>query len=394
MLTEEDRNRALMMALARQGIRFPMPQPVQATPASPLPRAPIAAPVIAPQAEAAVAPQQDEFAAIRAAAARAAPQSVGIPALDKALAAQAAAKQAGSSSVLDVLSQAREDPEIAAIRQAKLERGQKELAGIEEEQKRAGWNALARAGFAMAQSNSPYFMQALASGMEAGLNGLEKAKVAAAEKRSRIQAEDEDARLAAITGRQAAQDRALAIYNAAISAGKSEAEARDAAMKSAVTAAQLPQTMEMGDLEVKGKRAQVAKDELELSRLRATPLGGFGRGGGGGDGGGGGGGGVRGASPTAVLEEVGKFTRALPEARQAAADAYYKWQGEKDPAKKQRLQGDYEIKRNAYRQARDRLAVLEGRKPGSPYKATRPSSSSVPAATMRYDPKTGKLVPM
>lgn len=391
MLTEEDRNRALMMALARQGIRFPMPQPVQATPASPLPRAPIAAPVIAPQAEAAVAPQQDEFAAIRAAAARAAPQSVGIPALDKALAAQAAAKQAGSSSVLDVLSQAREDPEIAAIRQAKLERGQKELAGIEEEQKRAGWNALARAGFAMAQSNSPYFMQALASGMEAGLNGLEKAKVAAAEKRSRIQAEDEDARLAAITGRQAAQDRALAIYNAAISAGKSEAEARDAAMKSAVTAAQLPQTMEMGDLEVKGKRAQVAKDELELSRLRATPLGGFSRSGGGG---GGGSRGVRGASPTAVLEEVGKFTRALPEARQAAADAYYKWQGEKDPAKKQRLQGDYEIKRNAYRQARDRLAVLEGRKPGSPYKATRPASSSVPAATMRYDPKTGKLVPM
>lgn len=386
-IPEDERLRILALIAAKQGLRLPMPEPVQATPSSPLPGTPVEVPIVAPQAEAAVAPQgYDPLAAVRSAVQRSsAPISVGVKEIDAPLATRAAQQQAGAGGLLDVMAQAQEDPVAVAVREARLERARKEGANIEKEQKRAGWDALARAGLAMAQSNSPYFMQALASGMEAGLEGLDKAKLAADEKKSRLQAAEEDAKLAEVTGRQAAQDRAVAVYNAALSAGKSEAEARDAAIKSATTIAQLPQTMEMGNLEVRGKRAQVATDEEELKRLRQTPLGGFGRGGGGkgGDGsteGGGGGKATKPLPPGARAELEGKLSTAYDEQDKA----YAAWRSLGSPKKEglspKSAGWQAAQKYEAARGSVDRLRIALGQRPLGPAPTRRGSTSARPAA--------------
>jgi hypothetical protein len=396
MLTEEERRRALAMIMQRQGLGdiFARPAPpVQATPSTPLPAMPLQVPVVAPQSEQAIAPQQyDEMAPIRRAMAQ--PQAVaptGNAIMDAKLAAGQGVQQRGAQNFMDIMAAAQMNPEEQAILEEKLARNKAEQAELDKDKKGAAWRALAKAGFAMAQSNSPYFMQALATGMQAGVTGLDNEKAAAAEKRSRLQASNEDLRLSEIRGKQAAQDRAVSIYNAALAAGKSEAEAQRLARKDAEEQATLPQRMKMADLEVKGKEAQVAKDVLELARLRATPLGGFGRGGGGG----GGGGGDRPApSATAVLEETGKAVRDIGEAREKAADAFEAFRKETDPVKKQRLKETHERLAQNYRRIRDRLAVLEGRQPGSPYRRdvngkvyTGPQRTGLPAA--RPDANSG-----
>lgn len=258
------------------------PMPFEATPAAPLPGAPLDRPVIAPQSEQAIAPQPqayNELAPIQALLQRA-PRNfapTGVKEIDERLAQAAAAQQTGAQNYLEALSGVQMDPRELAILQARRERAQKEQAELEKDQKTAGWDALARAGMAMAKSNSPYFMQALASGMEAGLQGLDEAELKRDEKRARLQAAEEDTILAEIRGKQSAQERAVNIYNAAIAAGKSETEARDMAIKSAVTSATLPQQLELADLEVAGKRADLKLTEARtIDALRPPRTGGSG----------------------------------------------------------------------------------------------------------------------
>jgi hypothetical protein len=361
MMSEEERQRILAMMMAGQPFR--RPPPVQATPATPLPGVPMNVGVVAPQSERAVAappPQQyDEMAALRSMIKPREFTPTGNKEVDAILARGSQARQAGAQNVLDILSKARMNPEEEALLNERRARTAKDLERLESDKRQEGWDALARAGFAMAQSNSPYFMQALASGLEAGVKGLDEAKLKREEKRSRLQAADEDIRLAVVRGRQSAQDRALSVYNAALAAGETEERALAAARKAAEEEVTMPQRLEMADLEVKGKKADLRLTEARIVDTLRGPRGG---------GGGGDGAGPKPASATSVLEETGKFTRDLPELRTKASDAFYAYQKEKDPEKKKELKGKYEIARDNYRRSRDRLAVLENRKPGTPFR--------------------------
>lgn len=312
-LSEEDRRRYLMMALARQGIMMPQPQPLEASPASPLPMVPTEAPVVAPQSVQAVAPQPfDEFAPVRAALAqRNPPASTGNAAVDRALAQSQATRGAGAQNLMALISQAQMSPEEKAILEARRARTKQEMEKLSEDEKRSKWDALAQAGFAMAKSSSPFFMQALASGMEAGMGELNRGKTAREEKRSRLEAADEEAQLAAIRGRQAAQDRAVSVYNAAIAAGKSEMEAERDARKAAEEVATTPQRMELADLEVEGKRADLALTRARTVDALRPP-----RSGGGGGGGAAGGGGKP-LPPGARAEAEGRLTTAYSEQEEA-----------------------------------------------------------------------------
>lgn len=268
-ISEEERRRALALMAQRQGlgtIFMRPPEPIQATPSTPLPAAPLDRPVVTPQSQ-----QYNEFAPVRALIPTAPQQfaPTGVKKIDDELMRRSAAQQAGAENFMKIIEGAQADPRVMAILQARRERSQKEMDELDADKKRAGWNALMRAGIAMSKSNSPYFMQALASGMEAGLEGLDAEKLKRDEKRSRLQAAEEDTVLAEIKSRQEAQDRSLAIYNAMRAAGKTESEARDEAIKGAVTAATLPQQLELADLEVAAKRADIAlSDARRIDALR------------------------------------------------------------------------------------------------------------------------------
>jgi hypothetical protein len=84
------------------------------------------------------------------------------------------------------------DPEIQELISNRSKRYETELSEADKDRKQATWMAVAQAGMKMAQSQSPYFMQALASGMEAGLDGYSEAKAKAAEKKARLQDAKED----------------------------------------------------------------------------------------------------------------------------------------------------------------------------------------------------------
>lgn len=99
------------------------------------------------------------------------------------------------------------DSKEALLFAGQTKRYDEELAGLEQDRKRAGWEALAMAGFKMAQSQSPYFMSALASGMEAGLTGYNANKMARAERKARLQAAGEQVVLNQIAAERAAEQR-------------------------------------------------------------------------------------------------------------------------------------------------------------------------------------------
>lgn len=251
-ISDEERKRILAQMLSGQLMR--PPPPVEASPAAPLPGVPLNVGVVAPQSEARVTPQFDEFAIARQMIQPRQFTPTGNKEIDAVLARGSQVRQTGAQNILNLLSQARMNPEEEGLLADRRARVAKEMQQLDEDKKRAGWEALARAGFKMAQSNSPYFMQALASGMEAGIEGLNESKLKREEKRSRLQAADEDARLAAIRGRQSAQDRALSVYNAALAAGETEERAQAAARKAAEEEVTMPQRLEMAKLEVEGKR--------------------------------------------------------------------------------------------------------------------------------------------
>ena len=101
-------------------------------------------------------------------------------------------------------------PKMAEMLAGREERYSKELTDIEEDQKRTGWEALAMAGMRMAQSQSPYFMSALATGLEAGLTGYSAKKAAAAERKARLQEQKENVELYREQLKMQAEDREAA----------------------------------------------------------------------------------------------------------------------------------------------------------------------------------------
>lgn len=100
-------------------------------------------------------------------------------------------------------------PEMQKLIDDKLERYGIQLTQVDKDKQQATWMAVAQAGMKMAQSQSPYFMQALASGMEAGIDGYSEAKAKAAERKARLQDLKEDLAIKTIELRDQAIEKAI-----------------------------------------------------------------------------------------------------------------------------------------------------------------------------------------
>ena len=186
----------------------PQPEETVVSPAQPAPvaeGAPVAAPALPPASP--VGPGYRNDGAVQKAV-NTADAIIG----DAAFRAAQMSDEAARAAVVPA--------EVEAILGKREKRYAEQLAEVEEDKKKAGWEALAMAGFRMAQSQSPYFMSALATGMEAGLNGFNASKAARAEKKARLQTAEEDVVLAREAAKQKAradaearQERELAMVN-------------------------------------------------------------------------------------------------------------------------------------------------------------------------------------
>ena len=302
------------------------------------------------------------------------------------------------------IANAEEGATVDADRAALMARQEGRLKGREEQiardEKDVYADALIKGGLALMNPRpGNNFLAALSEGLGQGLETYDTAKARAIEERARLGAETDALALQKFD----ALDKARAAARQSILEGKQidERELRVAGMtneqmeKTATLAARIEEKI------ASARKATTEADyaplmfesELNVNAARATNYLT-------GDGGSGGSGG-RPASPTAVLEETGKASRELPELRTKASDAFYKVQKEKDPVKKAQLQGEYEIARDNYRRVRDRLASLERRPTGSPYRRsvtgeiyTGPQRTGLPArpaaAPAAAGPKSAK----
>jgi hypothetical protein len=203
--------------------------PVEAAPtaipvAAPAP-APMAAPapvaVVEPEPEAAPPPApeymnqyENALAAFRLANPDTpAPAAVKGKPVDYADRARRVAKEREAEELeanVEISRNAQIDPETQKLIDDRLARYGIELTQADKDRQQATWMAVAQAGMKMAQSQSPYFMQALASGMEAGIDGYSEAKAKAAEKKARLQDAKEELSMKAIELRAQAVKDAIA----------------------------------------------------------------------------------------------------------------------------------------------------------------------------------------
>lgn len=107
-------------------------------------------------------------------------------------------------------------PEVQAVIDDRLKRYAEDILNVDKDRKQAVWMAIAQAGMKMAQSQSPYFIQALASGMEAGVEGYSDAKAKAAERKARLQEAKEELTMKAVQLRDQAVKDAIAERNASV----------------------------------------------------------------------------------------------------------------------------------------------------------------------------------
>lgn len=221
--------------------------PAEAAPAAAVPfkaPAPAAAAVPAPAPE--VAPEAQPAPAVMN------PYELALSAYKQANPVEAAAPAVKGAKV-DYLAQARQD--IANANLAELEANAKiareteidsetkelinkrnaryetELSDVDKDRKQATWMAVAQAGMKMAQSESPYFIQALASGMEAGIDGYSEAKAKAAEKKARLQ----DAKEELVLKAKELRDQAVKDAIGARLAGKQAAAANTQLLQNALS---------------------------------------------------------------------------------------------------------------------------------------------------------------
>jgi hypothetical protein len=164
------------------------------------------------------------------------------------------------------------DPEIQELLSNRSKRYDTELSNVDKDRKQATWMAVAQAGMKMAQSQSPYFMQALASGMEAGLDGYSEAKAKAAEKKARLQDAKEDLVLKA----KELRDQVVREGIGARLAAQQAAAAKTATRKDALglllgqqTAGDVVESARLGNKLTTAQIAKVYKDMADDSRRLA-----------------------------------------------------------------------------------------------------------------------------
>ncbi len=150
------------------------------------------------------------------------------------------------------------NPEYKKLIDDKIEKTATELQNVDKDRQQAIWMAIAQAGMKMAQSQSPYFMQALASGMEAGLSGYDEAKAKAAEKKARLQDTKEGLALKMIEARIKAQAEARDAYVQSLQGAAALRSLTSDAIKGEILAESAPALAAAPDLQNKQTIAQIA----------------------------------------------------------------------------------------------------------------------------------------
>lgn len=152
-----------------------------------------------------------------------------------------------------------------------------ELTQADKDRQQATWMAVAQAGMKMAQSQSPYFMQALASGMEAGIDGYSEAKAKAAEKKARLQDLKEDLAMKAIELRNQAVNDAINARKAAKTAAAAGITLESGALANIIGQQTAAEQIRAPGLENAYKQAVTSKvysdmatDKARLALARAT----------------------------------------------------------------------------------------------------------------------------
>ena len=162
------------------------------------------------------------------------------------------------------------DPEYKKLLEDKIEDTTKDIINVDKDRQQAIWMAIAQAGMKMAQSQSPYFMQALASGMEAGLDGYSDAKAKAAEKKARLQETKEGLALKMVEARQKAQAEARAAYVSSLQGAGALQELESGAIKGEILAESAPALAEAPALQNKQTIAQTANIYSTIGARKAA----------------------------------------------------------------------------------------------------------------------------
>lgn len=160
-----------------------------------------------------------------------------------------------------------EEEEIFAGREARV--GEK-LADLEKERKSSKWKALAEAGFKMAQSNSPYFMQALASGMEAGVKGYDARKANMDERDSLLKEQTENVKLGRIKAIDTARAIALDAYRAGDEAALKDVQSLTVARENLISGKTAGSRVEVANLAPQVTRAEITQKEASAERDQAA----------------------------------------------------------------------------------------------------------------------------
>jgi hypothetical protein len=168
-------------------------------------------------------------------------------------------------------------PEMQKVIDDRLARYGIQLTQVDKDKQQATWMAVAQAGMKMAQSQSPYFMQALASGMEAGIDGYSEAKAKAAEKKARLQDLKEDLSIKAIELRDQAIEKAINARLAAKTGAAADTTLQKEALGLIVAGETAPDVIESAKLGNKLTSAQISKvfndiknDNVRVSLARAA----------------------------------------------------------------------------------------------------------------------------
>jgi hypothetical protein len=183
--------------------------------------------------------------------------------------------------------------EIAEVLRRRETRAEGDLEASEKERKQAMWLAVAMAGAKMASSQSPYFMAALAEGLDAGLQGFSKAKAEAAERKASILDRQEQAVLDRYQVLVGERDRAVARMQAGEKLAKDEVDLINSGEDQIMARAKHDLDMRKGEEDLKAAplerrliEAQIGAQQASAAASRARAAGvGRGSGEGGGSGG-------------------------------------------------------------------------------------------------------------
>jgi len=184
--------------------------------------------------------------------------------LTRVRAQQAAALRDEEERMAALRASAKVDPRMEEMFRQREERYAREEAEIAKDEKKQAWNALAMAGFQMAQSTSPYFLSALAAGLQSGFEGFNAAKAAAAEKKARLLDAREGVQLSRIQAENAAADRMMADRNAAMTAVMREQDAIAKALEVEMANELNPLRKEQLKVQIQQVRANIANDAARL----------------------------------------------------------------------------------------------------------------------------------